>query len=242
MERKGLLIRVGADQSFGHANGPIRLWDGSFVYVPIPESGNQVNISLGRKFSDVSPFVRQIVGADHDLTPWLPQSEWMHLDPDFEHLTYGNNENSKGTRLASLEEGDFLAFYASLRAVDGPAQPLIYALIGLIVVDRVVMASDVLEADWHLNAHTRRTPIVGSDVVIFGKQGISGRFEKAIPVGEYRDKAYRVRHDLLDAWGGLTVKDGYIQRSAVPPLFQNPEKFLSWLKAQSPFFRQSNWG
>ena len=35
----------------------------------------------------------------------------MHLDSDFEHLSYGNNENDKGTRLGNLMHGDFLAFY-----------------------------------------------------------------------------------------------------------------------------------
>ena len=36
-------------------------------------------------------------------------------------------------------------------------------------------------------------------------------------LGEWRDRAYRVRKDLLKTWGGLSVNDGYIQRSAVPP-------------------------
>lgn len=240
--RKGLLIRVAVDQTFGHANSPIRLNDNSFVYVPIPENGNQVNPSLGRKYQEMEPFVQETVGAHRDLSPWLPNADWMHLDPDFEHATYGNNENSKGTRLATLKDGDFLAFYASLKAVDGPEKPLIYALIGMIVVDKIAMASDVPEAAWHLNAHTRRKPIAGSDVVVFGKKEISGRLEKAIFIGEYRDNAYRVRRDLLDAWGGLTVKNGYIQRSAVPPTFLSPEKFLAWLNVQSPRYRQSNWG
>lgn len=164
----------------------------------------------------------------------------MHLDPDFEQLTYGNNENTKGTRLAHLNQGDFLAFYASLRAIDQP-RALVYALIGLIVIDRIIKASEIPEAAWHVNAHTRRTPIVASDVVIFGQSESSGRFRRAIPIGEYRDRAYRIRRDILDSWGGVTAKDGYIQRSAVPPQFKDDMRFLAWLRTQEPSLTQSNW-
>jgi len=38
-----------------------------------------------------------------------------------------------------------------------------------------------------------------------------------------------VTEKLLDTWGDLSVKDGYIQRSAVPPSsFTDPDRFLSW--------------
>jgi hypothetical protein len=68
--------------------------------------------------------------------------------------------------------------------------------------------------------------------VVRAKPGVSGRFERCIPIGEWRNKSYRVRQDVLDAWGGLSVKDGFIQRSAVPPTFSQPEKFLKWLGKQ----------
>ena len=236
----GLLIRVGSDQSFGHANGPIRATTGEFVYVPIPEADERVNLVLGCPYRQTEAQVRNLVGNQCDLAPWLPARNWMHLDPDFEHLSYGNNENVKGTRLGNLKHGDFLAFYASLKAVDHP-KSLIYALIGLLVVDRVVNADAIAEADWHCNAHTRRTAIVASDVVLFGQAGVSGRLERAIPIGEYRDRAYRVRSDLLETWGGLSVKDGYIQRSAVPPAFLDPNRFLAWMELQKPTLVQANW-
>lgn len=236
----GFLIRVGSDKSFGHANGPIRASTGEFVYVPIPEADQRVNQALGCPYLQVETHIRNLVGAQRDLSPWFPSRNWMHLDPDFEHLTYGNNENTKGTRLGNLKRGDFIAFYASLKAVDQP-KTLIYALIGLLVIDRVVNSNEIAETDWHRNAHTRRTAIIASDVVLFGQTGVSGRLDRAIPIGEYRDRAYRVRADLLDSWGGLSVKDGYIQRSAVPPAFLDPDRFLAWLKSQHPTLVQSNW-
>jgi hypothetical protein len=57
--------------------------------------------------------------------------------------------------------------------------------------------------------------------------------ERCIPIGEWRDRAYRVRKDLLEAWGGLSVKNGYVQRSAVPPVFDNAKRFYDWFKRQS---------
>jgi len=71
------------------------------------------------------------------------------------------------------------------------------------------------------------------DIVVRAKSGVSGRLTQCIPIGEWRDRAYRVRKDLLKTWGGLSVKDGYIQRSAVPPTFNNAERFYDWFKSQS---------
>jgi len=236
----GLLIRVGADLSCGNANGPIRMHSGEFVYVPIPEGDQRVDQNFGTRYDALAARVTAMVGAGRDVSPWLPSRDWTHLDPDFDHLTYGNNENVKATRLAQLKPGDFLAFYASLRAVDQPGT-LVYALIGLITVDRIVKADTISDTERHLNAHTRRTPVVASDVVIFGVPELSGRLERAIPIGEYRDRAYRVRVDLLETWGGLTANDGYIQRSAVPPGFVDSTRFMAWLKGQRVPLVARNW-
>jgi len=64
------------------------------------------------------------------------------------------------------------------------------------------------------------------------KPDISGQLDRCVPIGEWRNRAYRVRQEILDAWGGLSVKDGYIQRSAVPPSFNRPSQFLDWLQIQ----------
>lgn len=234
----GVLVRVGADQSYGRANSPIRISTGEFVYVPIPERADRVREKYGRSYSELAPRVRAFVGVDA-VEPWLPSDQYMHLDPDFECLSYGDVAIRRGARIASLSKGDFLAFYASLRAIDRH-DSLAYALIGILTVERIVRATDIPEADYPLNAHTRRKVISADDVVVFGMPGVSGRMARAIPIGEYRDRAYRVRRDLLDAWGGLNVSDGYIQRSAVPPLFLEPAKFLDWLRRQSPTLVREN--
>jgi hypothetical protein len=135
----------------------------------------------------------------------------MHLDPDFEYLTYGDNSRRRGARMLEMGKGDLLVFYGGLRPVHVCEQKLIYALLGMYVLEKTPEPVDkVPKRHWHKNAHVRRKPRE-DDIVVWAARGKSGRFERCIAIGEYRDHAYRVRKDLLDAWGGLSVKDGYIQ-------------------------------
>lgn len=85
-------------------------------------------------------------------------------------------------------------------------------------------------------------------VRLSGKTGSDWRAAKAAllthkrhpPIGDYRDKAYRVWPDLLADWGGLSVKDGYLQRSARLPRFLDPERFQSWFKSKNTTLLQKN--
>ena len=49
-----------------------------------------------------------------------------------------------------------------------------------------------------------------------------------------------VRQDILNSWGGLSVKDGFIQRSAVPPALIRPSQFLDWFQKQAIQLVESN--
>jgi hypothetical protein len=64
--------------------------------------------------------------------------------------------------------------------------------------------------------------------------------ERCLPIGDYREKAYRVRPDILQAWDGLSVKNGYLQRSARLPRFLDPERFQQWFNSRDPVFLQAN--
>ena len=174
-----------------------------------------------------------------ELPPRLVEKN-MHLDPDFGHLTYGDVRR-RGKRIADLiQEDDLLVFYAGLRDIH-PSPRLVYALIGLYVVDAVVPANQVATSVWSHNAHTRRmNPGTVQEIVVRAKEGISGRLDRCIPIGSFRTPAseprkrpcYRVDGKVLSEWGGLSVKDGYLQRSAYLPEFLEPERFLRWFKAQ----------
>jgi hypothetical protein len=232
---KAILVRIGVDHAYGAWNAPVDPVTGQFVYVPIPD-GTEKRYTPGNahRFDEIldslSKFAGRPVAKDLQCPPALRQRN-MHLDPDFEHLTYGDNGARRGAGIALLGPDDLLVFYAGLRSTLGRNE-LVYALVGLFVVKEVVRAMGVPVKRRHENAHTRWTTISENDVIVRGKRGVSGRFDRCIAIGEFRDRAYRVRRDVEEAWGGLTVKNGYIQRSAVPPVFLNAAKFYNWFQQQ----------
>ncbi len=240
MSFQAILMRIGVDQTFGQWNAPCNPETLDFVYVPIPQ--DRPNIQGMEKF-----YKNHITPALHDfsirndqniLLPSHLQDRRMHLDPDFDYLSYGDAVN-RGRRLLSFKEDDIVVFYASLRSIHGESE-LIYALVGLLVVQSIEQVKDILPDNFDSNAHTRNIQNSDSDIVVRGKPSISGRFTKYIPIGEFRHRSYRVKKDLLDTWGNLSVKDGWIQRSVNPPLFLAPEKFMRWLENESPSLKASN--
>lgn len=244
---KALLVRIGVDQKYGRWNAPVD-GEGRFVYVPIPEKlGTAFHTGLERRYGELLPALQRFCGDhDCDLVSDLrfPQEllhHPMHLDPDFECLTYGDEGGRRGAGMVNMTEGDLLVFYGGLRPVHRCEHTLIYALLGIFVVQEVVSVASVPDERWFENAHVRKTKRGDTDIVVRAKPGISGRFDRCIPIGEWRNKSYRVRNTILDAWGGLSVKDGFIQRSAVPPAFNKPKQFLAWLKKQGiPLIARNN--
>jgi len=224
---KGLLVRVGVDSTDGNWNAPVRKASGDFAYVTITET-KQLRPSLVRRYDEFIPAVARF-GQE---LPGALLGQPTHLDPDFEHQTYGD-QGQRARSISKLQSGDVLAFFAGLRAVENPGDSLVYALIGLYVIEEIAPARSVPRNRWHENAHTRREP-GASDIVVRARPGFSGRLKKCIPIGEYRDRAYRVRRDLLSAWGDVDVKDGYIQRSARLPEFRDAARFYRWFNAQRP--------
>jgi Nucleotide modification associated domain 3 len=233
---RAALVRAGVDQAFGGWNAPVDPITGEFVYIPIPDP-ERVRAGLERPFSAVAPFVCQFGGERDASDLALPKALMkrnMHLDPDFETLTYGDDGARRGRRIARFEHGDLLVFYAGLRPCRPWPQRLVYAIIGVFRVDEVVSVGEVGEDRWDENAHTRRIKLRASDVVVRATLPGSGRLRRCIPIGEWRDGAYRVQRSLLEAWGDLSCRDGFIQRSAVPPLFRDPARFQRWLARQTP--------
>jgi len=224
----GLLVRVGIDSTDGCWNAPMRLATGDFAYVTITETKPQRD-GMARMYDEFVPVANRF----GDRLPRELLGTPTHLDPDFDQLTYGD-QGQRGKRItAHLTAGDLLAFFAALRPVDGPARPLIYALIGLYVISEIMPALSVPQSRWAENAHSRREP-GDSDIVVRAKAGVSGRLRRCIPIGELRGGVYRVRNDLLDAWGGLDIKDGYIHRSVRLPAFHDAPRFYRWFLAQKP--------
>jgi hypothetical protein len=233
---KALLLRVGIDSTDGGWQAPVCAETGEFAYVPIPEdrADKPPRRGLVRGFDE---FIEPVA----KLAAKLPSrlfGKAAHLDPDFDYLTYGD-QGSRARRIRNLEPGDLLVFFAALRPVEPPRRPLVYAIIGLFVIDGILNALEVPRSRWRENAHTRRVPS-DDDIVIRAKSGVSGRLARCIPIGEFRNRAYRVRRDLLREWGGLDVRDGWLQRSANPPAFNDAARFLHWFRRQGPRLISAN--
>ena len=242
---KALLVRVGADLSDGGGNwnAPVDGLTREFAYVAIPEEetprpghARPYGLTTGAVGLFGTSLPPKLVGAN------------MHLDPDFVHLTYGDQGQGAKQTHPKLSRGDLLVFYGGFADV-GPAPRLVYALIGLYVIDRIVLATSVPSSDWDLNAHTRRVlPPGADDIVVHAQPRVSGRLERCIPIGSYRSPVhaplkrpcYRVDSPVLAAWGGLSVSDGYIQRSARLPEFVDPHRFYRWFHGQAPTLLQRN--
>lgn len=231
---KGYLVRVGIDQAFGKWNAPIDPGTGDFVYVPIPERAGtafQPGMAI-----DYAPF-RAALDAFSAGHPGAPSALCTppaalnglnpHVDPDFDRLTYGDNGLRRGKGLCDLVAGDLVVFFAGLRPIQRSEHKLIYGIIAFYRVSEAVRLRDIPASRWAENAHTRKIRHGPDDIIIRAQCGVSGRLSRAIPIGEYRDGAYRVRRELLAAWGDLTCRDGFIQRSAVPPAFRDPARFLA---------------
>jgi hypothetical protein len=242
---KGILVRVGIDHSYGQWNAPVDPDSHRFVYVPIPEN-QKFHPGMEKPYRELMPDLNVFCsnqGCDLDRDLKFPTGLLegnMHLDPDFQNLTYGDWGDRRGTEISQLKEGDFLAFYAGLKPIKKCEHKLIYALIGFYTVEEIVPIYNVPKNRWNENAHTRRSNHNKAEIIVRAKKGLSGRLEKYISIGEWRDRAYRVRRDLLDAWGGLSVKDGYIQRSAVPPSFLHAKRFYEWFLKQKAVLVQKN--
>lgn len=237
---KAILIRVGVDHSYGHWNAPCNPNTRDYAYIPIPQESENAK-GYERYYDETAATALRGFSRRNGIEIELPknlQGKRMHLDPDFDHLSYGDTKN-RGKRLLDFTEDDLVLFYSGMRSIfDQPK--LEYALIGMYVVKTIQRASDIPSAQYDNNAHTRLQTIDPLDIVVTAKPGLSGRFKKYISIGEFRNRSYRVREDLLEAWVGLSVNDGWIQRSVVPPLFLQPEQFLDWLNWQSAEIVASN--
>jgi len=227
-----VLVRVGTDSGYGSMNAPVNPATLEFAYVPIPEDEGKGAKPI-RNYDGCKITYEQFeepckkFGQNLSLK-LLQEGVYAHLDPDFEHLTYGD-EDKKGKQLENmkLKKGDMLAFYAGLAPPNAGSGELIQALIGFYVLSgEPVQARSIIDKEkWRRNAHTRREP--GNDDIVFeGKEGDSGRLERCIPIGEYRGGYYYLKADLKEKWE--EPKAVYLM--GPHNSLHNPERFNDWFK------------
>jgi hypothetical protein len=114
-----VLVRVGIGQAYGKWNGPVDPVTHEFVYVPIPEE-RATRADLATPYTTVAHslgvFAKgRVVDAKACALPEPLRGRQMHLDPDFQRLSYGNNPNARGDIINGLAAGDVVVFYAGTR-------------------------------------------------------------------------------------------------------------------------------
>ena len=202
---KGLLVRVGIDQTYGGWNAPC-LDNNSFCYLPIPIYPLEVfEHGLETTYDDFEQAYQRFAPANAVAFPDSLHGALCHLDPDFRFLSYGDS-GARAKRIKDYFEGsmdNFIAFYASFRRIDSNQSDLVYAITGLYRFENVQYAKDVSELQRDQNAHSRvvnyQSP-ENTDIVIFADKSKSGRLKYLLPIGERFSNHYYVREELLKQW------------------------------------------
>jgi hypothetical protein len=214
---KALLLRVGIDKGCGGTLAPI-FDDGSFEFVPIPESvpapgASTYNDRIGRKGKRLSAYV-----------PSSVKNAPMHEDPEFLTCTYGD-PTLKRYYLLKLVQGDLLVFYAGLQPFATAKYNEALYIIGYFDVDNVTEFNKLSEAElaerlqrYRHNAHVKRRNSL-RDLVVVAGAGDSRLLDKAILISQKRpDRRGRPMHALSSEMEALLGISGFIQRS-IPPRF-----------------------
>lgn len=197
-----LLIGIGADGTNTKPLPPI-YEDGTFEYVPIPETQTETEESRTYKswyftYQDktAASYFRRIRPSKGD--GWIQGDDFnnhpFHRDPNFEELTFGDKKGSNGTggELKKLQQGDILGFYAGLQRGDRKHR----YVIGYFTVNEVIdlegrgeqQREELLNEVPH-NAHSLRFQGAGElkhdDVVIVDGGNPGGLLSNAHQISSY---------------------------------------------------------
>jgi hypothetical protein len=183
---RSVAVNVGANTNEPGFRGPIYA-DGSFEYVPIPESEPTREGASVPTYADLD--LETDVGAVAD-TP-------VHLDPTFAGVhgctayTYGDPHGVKARPLSELDAGDYVFFYATLSTAEEGAAAWIAPEWGAYVVGHFRLARDPFEPTGELseaersrfegNAHLKRDPF-DARVLLEGDDDESALYGVAVPL------------------------------------------------------------
>ena len=188
---RSVAINVGANTTLPGFRGPIYP-DGRFTYVPIPER---------EPTAHAVPTYADLAG-ELDLPFSIPSDlldRQVHLDPAFEGYpfceatTYGDEHGVKAGPISTLQEGEYLLFYATLSTVEPPRFDWLTPEWGVYLIGAIRLASDPItsvqfqdlsseqQARYATNAHCKRAEF-DAKVLVRGEPTDSGLFERAIPL------------------------------------------------------------
>jgi hypothetical protein len=212
------MLRVGIDSGSGGAHGPL-FRDGSFEFVPIPDSSGTDSRTYGN--------TRGRKGRT--LVEYLPgrlqarmRDRSIHADPEFDTFTYGDPTTPKAG-LRHLDSGDMLVFYCGLEGWDYFSEPALY-LIGYFEVLAAGRAGEFgpaeIESLFGANFHVSHREIFEKQkdrlVVVKGSEE-SRLLKKAVPMSvlgeDVRGKPLKILSpEMQEVFGGFGGKLSF-QRS-----------------------------
>jgi hypothetical protein len=194
--------------------------DGTFEYVPIPESETTERTLF---FRDIPArgggSVARFVLVKYRESP-------SHYDPEFETFTYGDPTKNKRGQLLRLGSGDMLVFYAGLRPPEQTQGSKLY-IIGYLIVRQAHAIRNTnpwppptLERLWG-NAHFRRKECDEGLVVVEGDPERSRLLTRAVPLSDDSQKILPEMTKLLGVSGsvkragaGRWVPENHVERVA----------------------------
>lgn len=112
-DKKGLLMRVGIDQTYGKYNAPINPKTNDYLYLPIPQDRSDFISGMETTYDSFIPYFDYWCRSNETTIkfPNYLRTKGCHLDPDFFYATYGDQATGRGARVSTLKPGDFLAFF-----------------------------------------------------------------------------------------------------------------------------------
>lgn len=177
---KIIFLRVGIDRGCGGTLSP-RFLDGSFEYVPIPES-SELTFGKGIRYTDLQ------ARCGGTLDRYSGSTGYTHYDPEFETYTYGEPNEPKRSQLLRLSTNDRLVFYSGFQGPDIVKGTCF--VIGYFVVRAIHRPS--MDESWppislehlHRNAHFRRKNPEASLVVVEGDSSTSRLFRTSLQLSD----------------------------------------------------------
>lgn len=236
---KSVALNVAANSNTPGGRGPIYA-DGSFEYVPIPESDETV---IEPTYDDL---------GYSDIRPETAHRTVTHFDPEFpevgfsDHYTYGDRHAPKTTAIAELEEGDILFFYATLDYVGdiAPDHDWINNDWGAYIIGHFTLEYDPISKDeyddlpvevksqFETNAHVRREEF-DAEYLVLGNPDDSRLYETPVPLSgdEGTDANEFVTEHSEDSGGGPWYRR---------PLKFNREATRAVLQAQQQYHAEAS--
>ena len=225
---KAMLLRVGIDKGTDGALAPI-FKNGSFEYIPLSEKN--LKTSEKKTFDNT----RGLNGRY--LSHYLPKKiidRKLHLDPEFNTFTYGD-QTVKRNYLLKLKEGDLLVFYAGLTPYKNQVHKEGLYIIGYFDVEMVVDFNDLSSSEkmyncsiYRNNSHIKSKTIKNL-VIIKGQDKSSKLLNKAVLISKKKlNKIGRGYHAVSPEMEDLLGISGSIQRS-IPPRFVTGSKLENLL-------------